>query len=116
VSPYIPSLLKLLDYYLYVDVCSTVLIFLYLFKYLFKGPDQARFNIHNNEEDIITKFNNYLNGQYLSVSEAIYRILGFKTVYKSPSVCCLPIHLPGRNLSTIQRLDAVGYSDMSDLL
>jgi hypothetical protein len=101
VTPYILSLLNLLDYYIYVDVCSTALIFLYLFKYLFKGPNHAKFNISIGKEDTIDKFKDYLNGQYLSASEVVYWILGFDTVYKSPSVCYLLIHLPGKNLSRI---------------
>ena len=115
-SPYILLLLKLLNYYIYIDIYSTTLIFLYLFKYLFKGPNYAKFNISTGEEDTINEFKDYLNGQYLSASEAVYQILGFETVYKSPSVCYLPIYLPGRNLSRIRHPNAVGYSEMSDLL
>jgi hypothetical protein len=62
VTLYILSLLNLLDYYIYVDVCSTALIFLYLFKYLFKGPNHAKFNISIGKEDTINEFKDYLNG------------------------------------------------------
>ena len=86
VTPYMPALLELLECHIYVDVCSTALIFLCLFKYLFKGPDRARFNIHSlggsmEEVDIPDEFKDYLNGRYLSASEAVYRILGFEIVH-----------------------------------
>ena len=36
---YIPALTKLIDDHVNVDVCFTVNMFIYLYKYLFKGPD-----------------------------------------------------------------------------
>ncbi|EAW24643.1 uncharacterized protein NFIA_101270 [Aspergillus fischeri NRRL 181] len=121
VTPHIPALLKLLDCHIYVDVCSTAVIFLYLFKYLFKGPDRTRFSLHNmvdagDEEDIVNEYKDYMSARYLSASEAVYRIFNFETVHKNPSVRCLPVHLEGRNLARMRRPTAPGFSTMSDLL
>ncbi|KAF7174438.1 hypothetical protein CNMCM6106_008742 [Aspergillus hiratsukae] len=121
VTPHIPALLKLLDCHIYVDICSTAVIFLYLFKYLFKGPDRTRFSLRNmvdpgDEEDIINEYKDYVSARYLSASEAVYRIFNFGTVHKSPSVRCLPVHLEGRNLASMRRPTAPGFSTMSDLL
>jgi hypothetical protein len=42
-----PALVKLLDcrVYIDVDVCATALVFVYHYKYLFKGPDHASFTV-----------------------------------------------------------------------
>ena len=37
--------------HIYVDVCATCMVFLYLYKYLFKGPDHARFTVHSLEQE-----------------------------------------------------------------
>jgi hypothetical protein len=121
VTPHIPALLELLDCHIYVDVCSTAIIFLYLFKYLFKGPDQAKFSLDSlgsatGEEEVIDEYKDYISGRYLSASEAVYRIFNFDTVYKNPSVRCLSIHLEGKNLASIRDRNAPGYSETSDLL
>jgi hypothetical protein len=123
VTPHIPALVHLLDCHIYADVCSTATIFLYLFKYLFKGPDRARFGIRtlhddraDGEEDQVDEFRDYMNARYLSSSEAVYRILNFHTVSKRPGVRCLSVHLEGKNLGRMYDRSQPGYSEMSDLL
>jgi len=78
VTSYIPTLVQLLDCHVYVGVCSTATIFLYLFKYLFKGPDCANFSLrslagNNGDEEIMDEFRDYVNSRYLSTSEGVYR-------------------------------------------
>ncbi|KAJ6019739.1 hypothetical protein N7499_003178 [Penicillium canescens] len=123
VTPHVPALVHLLDCHIYADVCSTATIFLYLFKYLFKGPDRARFGIRalhdaraDGEDDQIDEFRDYMNARYLSSSEAVYRILNFHTVSKRPGVRCLSVHLEGKNLGRMHDRNQPGYSEMSDLL
>ncbi|KAJ6038801.1 hypothetical protein N7460_007518 [Penicillium canescens] len=123
VTPPVPALVHLLDCHIYADVCSTATIFLYLFKYLFKGPDRARFGIRalhdaraDNEDDQIDEFRDDMNARYLSSSEAVYRILNFHTVSKRPGVRCLSVHLEGKNLGRMHDRNQPGYSEMSDLL
>jgi len=120
VTPHMPALLRLLDCHIYVDVCATSMIFLYLYKYLFKGPDHARFTVHSLQQDgdgdlPRDEYQDFVNGRYLSSSESIYRFFGFNCVWKNPSVVCLPVHLEGRNLGQMRR-PGPGRSDMSDLL
>ncbi|KAF3405665.1 ATP-dependent DNA helicase PIF1 [Penicillium rolfsii] len=123
VTPHVPVLVHLLDCHIYADVCSTATIFLYLFKYLFKGPDRARFGIRalhdtraDGEEEQVDEFRDYMNARYLSSSEAAYRILNFHTVSKRPGVRCLSVHLEGKNLGRMYDRSHPGYSEMSDLL
>lgn len=97
VAQHAPALVKLLDCHVYVDVCATTLVFLYLYKYLFKGPDHANFTVHSLERDgdgePTDEYDEYLKGRYLSSTEAVYRFFGYNSVWKNPSVVCLPYNI-----------------------
>jgi hypothetical protein len=118
ITLHILALVELLDYHIYVNICSITTIFLYLFKYLFKGPNYVRFSLHqlDSTREDVDKYRDYVNACYLSVTEAIYWIFNFESIYKNPSIQCLPVYLEGRNLAQIQQLDTAGFSTMSDLL
>ena len=49
ITSYIPTLLKLMQCYIYVDVCFTAKVVLYLYKYFYKGPNTTKFNIIEGE-------------------------------------------------------------------
>lgn len=72
---YMPFLTNLLDCHVNVDVCLTVNIFMYLYKYLFKGPDRMMFTISSADSDKGNEISNYINARYLSASEATWQIL-----------------------------------------
>ena len=62
---------------------------MYVCKYINKGSDQANFNVRNaHNED-----KNYLNGRYISTSEAIWRLLEFPIHDRHPPVVHLAVHL-----------------------
>jgi hypothetical protein len=88
ITSHILALVELLDYHIYTNIYLTTTIFLYLFKYLFKGPNHARFSLHqlNSTREDMDKYRDYVNTYYLSVIEAIYWIFNFKSIYKNPSI------------------------------
>ena len=96
-----PFLSKLLDCHVNVDICFTVNVFMYLYKYLFKGPDRTLFNITSNEFHDETA--DYIDARYLSASEAAWRILEYNISRKEPVVKVLSIHLPQQHLSQMYR-------------
>jgi hypothetical protein len=98
VVPYMPCLTRLLQCHINADMCFTVNIFMYLYKYLFKGPDHARFQIETTEETKLNEFEDYVQAGYLSSAEAVWRILNFDITNKIPAIMSLAVHLPGRNL------------------
>lgn len=121
VTPHIPALVEFMNCHIFVDVCSTAVIFLYLFKYLFKGPDRTRFSLRalsspQDENELVDEYEDYVSARYLSSSEAVYRIFGYNTVRKRPAVRCLSVHLEGKNLPRMHRPAAPGLIAMSDLL
>jgi hypothetical protein len=80
----------------------TAKVFSYLYKYLYKGPDHAFFAVDEQDGDMqqpapLNEPEDYQKGRYLSAPEAAWRILGFETTRKEPSIECLPVHLPGQN-------------------
>jgi len=97
VVSYMPFLTELMDYHVNVDVTFTVNIFMYLYKYLFKGPDDARYAITNSELQRTNKLQDFVNARYVSATEATWRIFGFETTRMMPTVTSLPVHLPGGN-------------------
>jgi hypothetical protein len=95
---HIPELIDELDCHIHVDIVFTVAVFMYLYKYLFKGPDHMYFRVQQDSDNTIDKVSDYVDGRYLSAPEAAWRILGFEITSKDPSVTCLPVHLPGENI------------------
>ena len=101
--PYIPSLLLYLRCYIYVDIYSSVTVFIYLFKYLFKGPDGVQFCFQIVADGSILvivddEFEDYIKGQYLSSSEAVYRILSFNIISKRSAIWYLLVYLENSQL------------------
>ena len=109
IASHIPQLIDELDCHIHVNIVFTVRVFMYLYKYLFKGPDHTQFRLLRNEETGVNEITDYINRRYLSTPEAAWRILNFEIVHKQPSVSCLPVHLPSQN--TPQFLQ--GSSDVS---
>jgi hypothetical protein len=98
---HIPELVDELDCHIFVDIAFTVAVFMYLYKYMFKGPDRSYFHIpnpNNQLSPVTNEIKDYVDGRYLSSPEAAWRILGFHITNKNPSVRSLSVHLPGENI------------------
>src|ERR1700679_3277745 len=105
----IPEIIDELDCHIFVDIAFTVAVFMYLYKYMFKGPDHSYFHIRrpSEEQDHPTnEIKDYVEGRYLSSPEAAWRILGFHITSKKPSVRSLSIHLPGENIPQFLKEDS----------
>ncbi|KAJ5562043.1 hypothetical protein N7461_000804 [Penicillium sp. DV-2018c] len=63
----------------------------YITKYAYKGPDQATVQLTLTHE-----IQGYLEGGYVGPSEAIRRLLKYRTHEEYPPVYLLIVHLPGR--------------------
>ncbi|CAG8839526.1 16090_t:CDS:1, partial [Cetraspora pellucida] len=99
VVPYNPMLIMKLECHINFEISSTVHLFMYLYKYLFKGPDYVKFTVnnadttnfnnldhfeptnlkttdilpntnHQSNSQYINEFNDYIKGRYLSAPEA----------------------------------------------
>ena len=101
VVSYMPFLSRLLNCHVNVDICFTVNVFMYLYKYLFKGPDHTLFMIAIDEE--VDEIRDYINARYLSASEAAWRIMEYTVTRKEPAVKTLAIHLPDLQIAQMYR-------------
>ena len=111
ITSYIPTLLRLMQCHIHVDVCSTTNVILYLYKYLYKGPDTTKFNIVKGEAiPPRSEIDDYQNARYLSSTEAAWRILRYHITTNSPSVVAIGIHLPDQQLAQMIRTASTASS------
>jgi PIF1-like helicase len=117
VVPHIPFLISAMQCHIHADICSRNGVFMYMYKYLFKGPDQCSFSMNNSNNDDVRKdeYKEYIRGRYLSSSEGAWRILDYNINTKIPSVKRIFVHLPGRNFGQMWRRNNT-QSNASQLL
>ncbi|XP_023232360.1 uncharacterized protein LOC111632213 [Centruroides sculpturatus] len=89
IVPYSAILCRSFNIHINVEYCHSVQAIKYICKYINKGSDQATFSIRNPHD----KVENYLNGQYISTSESVWRILEFPIHNRYPTVVHLAVHL-----------------------
>ena len=69
--------------------CQSVKAIINVCKYNHKGSDQATFSLQNDNDEV----EKYLNGRYVSTSEALWRISQFPIHERFPAVVHLAVHL-----------------------
>ncbi|CAB3235853.1 unnamed protein product [Arctia plantaginis] len=89
VVPYNPVLSRSFNAHINVEFCQSVKAIKYICKYIHKGSDQATFSLQNNNNEV----EKYLNGRYISSSEALWRFFQFPIHERLPAVVHLAIHL-----------------------
>ncbi|XP_074296881.1 uncharacterized protein LOC141627538 [Silene latifolia] len=95
VIPYNPYLLAMFDCHLNVEVCSTIKIVKYLYKYVYKGHDRISFNVAAGETtQYVDEIERYQSGRWVSPPEAAWRIFGFNLFDIYPPVHPLPVYTP----------------------
>lgn len=89
IVPYSPLLCKTFNAHINVEYCHSVQAIKYICKYINKGSDQATFSLRNPQDEV----ENYLNGRYISTSEAVWRLFEFPIHDRYPTVVHLAVHL-----------------------
>ena len=92
VVPFNPTLCRIFDAHINVEVCVTVKAVKYLYKYIYKNVDYLSAELLNENDEILR----YLDGRFITATEAAYHLLGFIIHKESVFVMDLPIHLPGQ--------------------
>ncbi|XP_062224542.1 uncharacterized protein LOC133923112 [Phragmites australis] len=106
VVPYNPYLLRLFNCHINVEVCSSIKVVKYLFKYIYKGHDRASVSV--NEADKadrngnIDEIRQYRDARWVTPPEALWRIYGFDLSKNSPPVMQLQLHLPNMHMVSFQ--------------
>ena len=90
IVPYNRFLTKKYDCHINVEVCNSVQAVKYLYKYVYKGSDRCVVQMGKDIDEI----RKYLDGRYISASEACWRLFKFRLHREQPSVMRLMYHLP----------------------
>lgn len=77
VVPHVRDLLLFWGGHINVEYCASSLMPVYLYKYLFKGPDSTRYNIV--DPDRSNEIATYVKARYISAMEATWFVLGHTT-------------------------------------
>jgi hypothetical protein len=109
-----------------VEVCSSITTVKYLYKYVYKGHDCALAVVQpeagvlpaaggadgNNVPVAQDEVENYLDGRYVSASEAFHRLFAFDLHDMHPNVYRLAVHLPNEQTTYFPEGTTVGEAMM----
>ncbi|CAN0559955.1 unnamed protein product [Ectocarpus sp. 12 AP-2014] len=118
VVPYNPYLLMKYDAHICVDIVTDKAVIAYLYKYAYKQADTVRARVVYGNDEIEA----YRSVRYISASEAMWHIFGFRTQARTPSVNLLYVHLPNEQPVIYDEADSVedrkikADSALSDLM
>lgn len=79
VVPHVRDLLLFWHGHINVEYCASSLMPVYLYKYLFKGPDAARYQLIHAPDERRDEISTYVKGRYISAMEATWFVLGHTT-------------------------------------
>ena len=108
VVPYNAFLSVKYNCHINVEVCTSLGAIKYLFKYIYKGPDQLRAELRRSAASAsdgapvaqpvtrrpVDEVAQYLDGRYVGPPEAVWRLNAFDLYNKSHTVVRLDLHLP----------------------
>jgi len=92
VVPYSPYLSLRYNAHINVEVCGSVQVVKYIYKYIYKGGDRATVSVESEHDEI----KRYLHGRYLGPTEAVWRLFEFDMHDEQPPVTHLSLHMPGQ--------------------
>jgi hypothetical protein len=115
-----------------VEVCSSITVVKYLYKYVYKGHDRALAVVQPEAGALLTtapqaaaggangnnvpaardEVQNYLDGRYVSASEACHRLFAFDLHDMHPNVYHLAVHLPNEQTTYFPKGTTVGEAMM----
>jgi len=91
VVPYSPYLTGRYRAHVNVEICGSIQAIKYIYKYKYKENNQSAVQVLSEKDEV----KRYLNGRYIGLTEAIWRLFEYKVHEEVPSVMHLSIHLPG---------------------
>lgn len=74
-----------------MEVCSSVQAIKYIHKYLYKGSHCATVVLDISQDEVVQ----YLQGQYIGPTEAVWHLFEFSTHKEFPPIEQLAVYLPG---------------------
>ncbi|KAE8223321.1 hypothetical protein CF326_g8209 [Tilletia indica] len=123
IAQYSPAILLAWEGHAHIDFALSLDTFVYIFKYINKGPDYCEFRVRPNDEPnadpyedaALAAADEFQRARYISATEATWRLFGFPLCSKEPTVDRLGVHMPGENTAQFRGRNRVG-SDASKLI
>ncbi|KAE8233648.1 hypothetical protein CF326_g1310 [Tilletia indica] len=119
IAQYPPLILLAWEGHAHIDFSVSLESFVYIFKYIHKGPDYVDFRFAEPAQDFQEAASragdDYIRARYLSATEATWRIMALDLTSKTPSVARLGVHEPGANVAQYS-VSATPGSDASSLM
>ncbi|KAE8210243.1 hypothetical protein CF327_g5868 [Tilletia walkeri] len=123
IAQYSPALLLAWEGHAHIDFALSLYTFVYIFKYINKGPDYCEFRLRPTEEAsedayedaALAAADEFQRARYISATEAAWRLYGFTLCTKEPTVDRLGVHLPGQNTAQFRGRSGIG-SEASKLI
>ncbi|KAE8230528.1 hypothetical protein CF326_g4466 [Tilletia indica] len=119
IAQYPPMILLAWEGHAHIDFSVSLESFVYIFKYIHKGPDYVDFRFaepaEGFEETATRAADDYIRARYLSATEATWRLMAFDLTSKVPSVARLGVHEPGANIPQYSVSATSHGSDASSL-
>jgi hypothetical protein len=110
VVPYNPYLLKKYGGHINIEICGSIKSVFYLYKYVYKGPDQADITLNRRSKhhddnpahsgqprqrgEEVDEITEYHSARWIGSAEAVWKLLSFGMGTMKPHVERLQIHLP----------------------
>ncbi|XP_027093632.1 uncharacterized protein [Coffea arabica] len=89
------------DCHMNVEICSTIQVVKYIYKYIYKGRDKILYQLSNGEANqMLDEIKNFQLARWISAPEAMWRIYSFDLNEMHPSIMTLPVHLENQQLFT----------------
>uniref|UniRef100_A0A8I6XFF5 Uncharacterized protein n=1 Tax=Hordeum vulgare subsp. vulgare TaxID=112509 RepID=A0A8I6XFF5_HORVV len=108
VVPYIPYLLRMFNYHINVEICSSIKVVKYLFKYIYKGHDRACVTVTDKADEVkIDEIKQYRDARWVTPPEAQWRIYGFEVSKIHPPVLQLQLHLPNMHMVSYHSMEKI---------
>jgi hypothetical protein len=77
VVPFNPSLLMLYNCHINIEICLSIKVVKYLYKYIYKGSDGASYSVDksdNGDKVVIDEIKWFRNARCITPPEAVYRL------------------------------------------
>ncbi|PKU74979.1 hypothetical protein MA16_Dca020189 [Dendrobium catenatum] len=94
VVPYNSYLLSIYNCHINVEICSSIKVVKYIYKYIYKGHDKISVAFsHKNEDQDFDEIQHYQDDRWVAAPEALWRIFEFDLNEMYSLVCNLQLHL-----------------------
>ncbi|GBO29828.1 hypothetical protein AVEN_154669-1 [Araneus ventricosus] len=97
----VPYLLLKYNTHINVEVCTSLCAVKYIYKHIYKGFDCANMVLPTGQVQY-NEIANYIDARYVSVSEAMWRLLGSHMHDRSHAVMRLSVHIPNQKRVTFK--------------